>query len=412
MSMRRPFKPFSTYVEAINYLYSLKRFIKDKQHLDGALFLHQKLGLPAKQYPAVHVAGTNGKGSVATKIAAGLELSGKRVGLFTSPHLVSFCERIRINGEMIPNERVLEGLNKVFFLAKDLDIYPTFFEFVTNLAADYFVEENVDIAVFEVGIGGKRDATQIINPVLSVITSISFDHVGIIGNTLEEIAKEKAGIIKTNTPLILGPSAKLSVIEQIAKAHHAPTFFVEGYGSTFEEDNQATAHLALKALNIPNEHIKKALEKRPPCRFEERMLFGVPIILDVAHNVEGIKKLSERLTLHFSDSPIELIYATAQDKDYEPCLRHLKTIAKHIHYPIIEHTRLLHPKHLDKTGHFYQTIDDALRAALTVAKKENGIVVICGSFYLMEFVIPWLETAHQQLLHQHTLSQEHFALAP
>lgn len=200
-----------TYQEAIDFLYNATPQFQQigaaayKPGLDTVRRLSDQYGDPHRSYPVIHVGGTNGKGSTAHTLAAVLQSAGYRVGLFTSPHLVDFRERIRVDGEMIPKEDVVRWLDD--YLSRGLGLQPSFFELTTIMAMDWFARSNVDVAVIEVGLGGRLDSTNIISPVLSVITNISFDHMAQLGNTLTAIASEKAGIIKPGTPVVIGESA-------------------------------------------------------------------------------------------------------------------------------------------------------------------------------------------------------------
>ena len=197
-----------TYEEVINFLYSctpqfqLIGAAAYKPGLDTAHCLDKAFGSPHRRYRTIHIAGTNGKGSTAHTLAAILQSAGYKVGLYTSPHLVDFRERIRVNGEMIPKAGVLDFVRRYRDIAPNCT--PSFFELTTVMALDWFASENVDIAVIETGLGGRLDTTNIITPILSVITNISFDHVAQLGNTLESIAREKAGIIKPGVPVVIG----------------------------------------------------------------------------------------------------------------------------------------------------------------------------------------------------------------
>ena len=174
--------------------------------LENMILFNQKLGNPAGGIKTIHVTGTNGKGSVVYKIAKALEASGYKTGMYISPHISSFRERITINGEMISEADVIRNLQLINSIESTLPSSLSFFECVTGMAFNYFKEKNVDVAVIEVGLGGRLDSTNIIDPELSVITSIGLDHQGILGETITDIAREKAGIIKDNKPVVVGPN--------------------------------------------------------------------------------------------------------------------------------------------------------------------------------------------------------------
>lgn len=223
-----------TYQEATEYLFNSTPLFQNvgkdayKEGLENTLLLDKHFNNPHRQYQTIHIAGTNGKGSCSHTLAAILQEAGYKVGLYTSPHLVDFRERIRVNGTCIPEERVVRFVEeeRAFFEP----LHPSFFEITTALAFLYFAEQKVDIAVIEVGLGGRLDCTNIISPLLSVITNISFDHVQFLGNTLDKIASEKAGIIKPNTPVIIGettPETRPVFIEKALRCQASIRFAEE-----------------------------------------------------------------------------------------------------------------------------------------------------------------------------------------
>lgn len=213
-----------TYPSTVQFLYGLQQH-GIKLGLDTIRALLGRVGAPHRRYPVLHIGGTNGKGSTAAMAASMLQASGHRVGLYTSPHLIDFRERIRVNGEMIPESRVIHGV-EVLRTASAPDLAPTFFEFTTALAFHHFSECQVDVAVFEVGLGGRFDATNVVEPLATAITTIGLDHEAYLGSTIEAIAMEKAGIIKPGVPVVLGrigePASR--VIEDRASTVGAPVF--------------------------------------------------------------------------------------------------------------------------------------------------------------------------------------------
>lgn len=231
-----------TYDDVIDFLYSQLPMFQNsgpgayKPGLGTAHLLDDAFGNPHLLYPSVHVAGTNGKGSTAHTIASVLQAAGMKVGLYTSPHLIDFRERIRINGQMIEKEEVTKFVER--YLAMHLDCKPSFFELTTIMAFDHFARHHVDIAVIEVGLGGRLDTTNIISPILSVITNISLDHTALLGNTEVEIAREKAGIIKPRTPVVIGEAnAEIrEVMMQKALDMEAPVVYAEDEAVTRREN--------------------------------------------------------------------------------------------------------------------------------------------------------------------------------
>lgn len=285
--------------------------------LENMVLFNKKLGNPASAITTIHVTGTNGKGSVVYKIAKALEASGYKTGMYVSPHISSFRERITINGEMISEEDVIKNLELINSIEPTLPSSLSFFECVTGMAFNYFKQQKVDVAVIEVGLGGRLDSTNIITPELSVITSIGMDHQGILGNTITDIAREKAGIIKDGKPVVVGPNCPHqqvtvsqyyhSQIYNIAGSHHSPyvPVVVDNYkNESYDTINTAIAREALKTLNatsngkfvIPEDIIVSATQRRPMCRFEEferKNSRGetIRVILDVCHNQPGFEAM-------------------------------------------------------------------------------------------------------------------------
>ena len=219
------------YDETVNYLFNVTPVFEHigaaayKEGLDNTIALDNHFGNPHRKYKTIHIAGTNGKGSCSHTLASILQKEGYKIGLYTSPHLVDFRERIRVNGKCISEERVIKFVEEEHHFFEPL--HPSFFELTTALAFKYFEEQEVEIAIIEVGLGGRLDCTNIINPILSVITNISLDHTQFLGHTLAAIAGEKAGIIKSGVPVVIGETVSETrpVFEQKAKENGAPITF-------------------------------------------------------------------------------------------------------------------------------------------------------------------------------------------
>jgi|JI10StandDraft_1071094.scaffolds.fasta_scaffold32418_6 dihydrofolate synthase/folylpolyglutamate synthase len=350
----------TTYHKLINTLFSLNRSEELKTDLSLPMEIAAKLGHPEKKFPSVHIAGTNGKGSVAYKMAAALEENGYRVGLYTSPHLFTYRERIQINGKMISEIEVVEGLEKILPLIKN----PKFFEVTTLLAFDYFAEKEVDIAIIEAGLGGRLDATNIITPLVSIITSIDWDHVPILGETLEDIAFEKSGIIKPGVPCVIGKSADYEVIRKKG----CPLYIVQS-------DSRKIAEKALKLLPFEIEE-DRGLKKDPPCRYEKHG----EIILDVAHNPSALRRLFDRVKREFPKRKIHVLFGMCKDKDIKKALEIVEKKSDLLSFLTPHHPRLYH---------FEKTI--SAEEGLKEAKKEGAICVVTGSFYIMKDLQPLLK---------------------
>lgn len=345
-----------------------------KLGLDRIEALDALLGFPSKQFASVHIAGTNGKGSVSTKIAGALQESGKKVGLYTSPHIHTYHERICINKKPIAEVDADRLLKKITTITP---IQLSYFELLTLLAFCYFSEEKVDFAVLETGMGGRLDATNIISPVLSVITSIEMDHVSYLGETLQAIAYEKAGIIKAGVPVLLGPHVKPSyVFEEASQLAQSPLFQVQGLFAHYEEENRKIAWNALSLLpfSLDNRSIKVGLASAPPCRFE--IISESPkVILDVAHNPDGLKCTFERLFYQFPEAKVRVLAGFSADKDVDKVLSVIRHNAVDLHLVYTDHPRLL------KTGD--PNLENTFQKAYTLAKNRGEILLVCGSFFIM-----------------------------
>ena len=327
------------YDETIEYLYNLQppfHIVGAKAYkpgFDNILKLTKQLGNPQKQFSSIHIAGTNGKGSTSHLLAAVLQSAGYKVGLYTSPHLVDFRERIRINGEMIDQNSVTEFVdkNKLFLET----IKPSFFETATAMAFDYFAKNNIDVAVIEVGLGGRLDSTNIIMPELSVITNIGLDHTEFLGNTLESIASEKAGIIKPHIPVVIGESnAAISpVFIEKAGQNDAPIIFAQQQPAMptlqceltgeYQKLNKQTVYTSLLELRkagftISDEAISYGF--RNVCRLTglhgrwETLQTDPLWICDTGHNSHAFKHIKKQLD-NCKYNKLYIVFGMVDDKD-------------------------------------------------------------------------------------------------
>ena len=388
-----------SYQSLIQHLFAVNLFSGIKLGLHNCQSLQKLLDYPDRNYPIIHVAGTNGKGSVTKKIASALEAEGYRVGLYTSPHISCFRERIQINGQMISEQSVQDILSKLFKITDDNHISATFFEFTTFLALLYFAQEKVDAAVLETGLGGRLDATNIVHPILSVITSISLDHTDILGKTIAEITEEKAGIIKPEIPVIIGPKVSFPLIKKKADPLNSPCFQVEEIFTLFEDENRAIAAEALKHLrsqfHLSDQSIQEGLNSRQPCRFEAHDT-PCPLILDVAHNPDGLAHLFQAIDQQFEKPSIRLLFGLSKNKDIDQCLQILQTHAQDFHIveapngrglPVHDLRALLLKHGIDPLHiHIVGTIAASLAHAVKKTNEFSQVLVICGSFFIMSEV--------------------------
>jgi len=421
-----------TYQETLQFLYEkLPEFTRIgeaayKKDIHNTISLCNALNNPHLQFKSIHIAGTNGKGSVSHMVASILQEAGFKTGLYTSPHLYNFRERIRINGEMISEDAVVAFTQQAMPLIDA--IKPSFFELTVAMAFDYFAKQQVDIAVIETGLGGRLDSTNIITPLLSIITNIGWDHMQFLGDSLEKIAFEKAGIIKKEVPVVIGKMQEESwpvFIEKAAKEnapivvagsnHSVDHFYWEkgklvikiksGPRSTFFEldlngiyqcDNLLTVLSAIEQLDktgfaISSPALLKGLSNTKKNtgllgRWEEISLHPT-LVLDVAHNAAGIEQVLRHLQqIHFNK--LHLILGMVKDKDSERVLALLPKQAAfyftQAHLPRAMPATALAALARNKEiiGTTHENVNDAIAAAKQLA-MPNDLLIVCGSIFLV-----------------------------
>jgi dihydrofolate synthase / folylpolyglutamate synthase len=418
------------YFEILQKIFNLRGGIIDLR-LDRmsqalALFNH-----PENQFPSLHIAGTNGKGSTAALLHNILRQAGYRTALYTSPHLESFTERIRIGQEEIAQAVVVSLADEIWQRTAAANVPLTFFEFITVMAFVYFARNRVDVAVIEVGLGGRLDATNLVTPLVSLITTISKDHETYLGPDELSIAREKGGIIKPNIPVVCGRMSEpvVKLLREIAQAVDSPAYFL-GTAFSFLLKNErlfdyigikqnlsdlavalrgrhqlANAALALAALELVSKHfpvseaaLRRGLETvRWPGRLEvmsERPL----VILDGAHNPEGVHALADELLGLRQGRKIRLLFATMADKEWQLMLATLAKVADEMIFTRVAMERSADPELLAKTipilvpNRVIQDSQTAFAALLDSAQPDD-IVVVAGSLYLLGEVRPLLAKA-------------------
>jgi dihydrofolate synthase/folylpolyglutamate synthase len=407
-----------TYADSVQFLYALGNEIKTaKLGLERITAVLQALGHPERAYRVVHVAGTNGKGSTCAMIEAGLRATGIRTGLFTSPHLQEPIERIQIAGVPVSHQTFERAFNVVHATAEnlDLDCHPTYFETVTAMAFWLFRELRVETAVVEVGLGGRLDSTNVVQPALTVITPIDFDHEAFLGNTVEAIAAEKAGILKPGVPAVFAkqrPEAaavlearadELGCPVQRAEGSEVRDLHVDARGSRFrlgpseellvcplagehQVDNAVTAALALRTLGISAAGIAEA---RWPGRLEQ-VAPNPDILLDGAHNPAGGRALARFLQRFYQHRRIWMIFGAMRDKALEEVAETLFPLAHQLICTAPQGTRALRPEALEMLArtftanptHVEPGVEAALNWTLAHASPDD-VVVITGSLFLI-----------------------------
>lgn len=419
------------YEETIHYLYNKLPLYSNigkkayKADLKNTLALCEYLGHPEKKIRTIHVAGTNGKGSTSHMLAAIFQEAGFKTGLYTSPHLYDFRERIKIDGQLVPESFVIEFVSKTEGITEQIS--PSFFELTFAMAIDYFAASNTDIAIIETGLGGRLDSTNVINPVLSVITNIGYDHMDILGESLEKIAFEKAGIIKHQVPVVIGEllaetkpvftqkaaeesaeiffaeeefkivSSKyhhefLQVMVQTEKGLHQEQFTLDLNGN-YQTKNLVTVLSAIKhcSIDVSQDTVKKALSN-------VRNLTGLYgrwqvirrnplIVLDVAHNGPGISSLLEQITrLQYNN--LHIVIGMVKDKRIENVLAILPKNVNyyftqaHIPRALDHHLLRKKAKPFGLTGNSYFNVNDAIQAAESDAAKDD-VILVCGSVFVI-----------------------------
>ncbi len=453
-----------TYQQTIDYLYAqLPMYSRIgaaayKEDLHNTIALCNAIDNPQTKFKSIHIAGTNGKGSTSHMLAAMLQQAGYKTGLYTSPHLKDFRERIKINGEMISENFVVDFVERTKKISEQ--IQPSFFELTVAMAFDYFEKEKVDIAVIETGLGGRLDSTNIITPILSIITNIGYDHMDILGDTLEKIASEKAGIIKPGVPVVIGeylPETKNVFIEKAEHCNASIYFAQDEYAvaninysmqllscdvtraehnitESFELDLNglyqtknlrtvlcAKGILMQQGFNIKNADEKKALKnvkKMTGLYGRWDVISSNPtIVLDVAHNEDGIKQLLQQLSIVSGESSVvsgessivssessvvsgessvvsgessgvHFVMGVVKDKDVSKVLSILPKNAHyyftnaHIERAMAHRDLLENAKVFELPGESFADVNEAIKAAKLNA-AANDVIIVCGSVFLV-----------------------------
>jgi len=431
------------YKETLNYLYESAPLFQQigksayKEGLSNTYDLDKHFKHPHKNFKTIHVAGTNGKGSCSHTLAAILQSAGYKVGLYTSPHLIDFRERIRVNGKAITEEYVIDFVEKERKFFEPLQ--PSFFELTTAMAFKYFADEKVDVALIEVGLGGRLDCTNIIHPDLCIITNISFDHTQFLGKTKALIAGEKAGIIKEKTPVIIGETNEETKPVFIQKADEvkAPIFFAEeeqllwrwemnkrGRWNYFTADyphlkgelggfcqikNTNTILLALRLLkkagyNIPDAAVEKGFEK--VCELTglmgrwQKLGSNPSIVCDTGHNVGGITYISEQLSKQ-KYKKLHVVIGMVNDKDISGVLALLPKDAEY-YFTKASVKRALHEADLkflaSKAGLYGKTYTDVSKAfeAAKANASPKDFIFVGGSSFVVADLLTYLEKNKKQ----------------
>ena len=384
------------YEESLAWLYATQQF-GIKLGLENIRGLLEALDDPRKELSFLHVAGTNGKGSVCAMLDAILRASGRRTGLYTSPHLVEFRERIRVDGEKIPPQDVASGLTILREISGGWSHSPTFFEISTALALRHFADERCDLVVLETGMGGALDATNAVIPLVSVITPIALDHMRWLGGTVAEIAREKAGIIKPGAPVVSAaqPPEAAAALAQCAAAAGSSLEFIEapyeraeiGLRGVHQKENAALAVAALRAagVKVSGEAVRRGLrDVRWPGRFQ---VVGERFVLDGCHNPHAAEQLLVNWRDAYGMEKATVIFGALADKDYFAMLRVLEPISREVFLVPIASERSAATEALAAScavrHRIFQSVSEALEAS-------QGRTLVTGSLFLVGEVLKLL----------------------
>jgi dihydrofolate synthase / folylpolyglutamate synthase len=415
------------YSDTLNKIYNLRGGMIDLRldRMEQALALFDH---PEKKFPSIHIAGTNGKGSTSAMLHCILSLAGYRTALYTSPHLVSFTERIRVGDDELTQDQVVELAEEVRRRTEAANVPLTFFEFVTVMAFVHFARRHVEVAVVEVGLGGRLDATNVVTPMVSVITTISKDHEAYLGPDERSIAREKGGIIKLAIPVICGKISPqvAELLRAMAGEHRAPVYFLgTDFGFSLKSEGlfdytgpkrhysniqlalrgrhqRANASMALAALELSEERfpVNETILRRGlqtvqwPGRLE--VMFNQPtVVLDGAHNTEGVRALVDEMNDFRQGRKIRLLFATMADKEWQLMLGTLTKTVDEVIFTRVAMERSADPDQLAETAGAsipHRTIHNsrvALRTLLDEAHSDD-IILVAGSLYLLGEIRPML----------------------
>jgi dihydrofolate synthase / folylpolyglutamate synthase len=372
-----------------------------KLGLDGIRALTEALGNPQMSLKFIHVAGTNGKGSVCAMIDSICRTAGLRTGLFTSPHLVRYNERIQVDRRPIPDEALERELVQIQTVISTNGLNPSFFEISTALAFEYFSESEVDIVVLETGLGGRLDATNVVTPIVSVLTSIDLDHQKILGNSRVEIAREKAGIIKPGIPVVSAPQPAevREVFDSIARECNTRVIYPElpaglPYVALAGLHQKVNASVAIEAiaqsrLPVTAEAIEAGLAKVFwPGRFHHA---GPNLVLDGAHNPAASWHLVQTWKEHHRGRTPTVIFGGLQDKNLSEMLEALSQIAARFFLVPIRNDRSADPADLQTPSHLARGVFPDVKTAIIKAQTLGDPILVTGSLYLVGETLAWID---------------------
>jgi dihydrofolate synthase / folylpolyglutamate synthase len=389
-----------SYTEAIRWLYSTQAS-GVKLGLENVRLLLEALGNPHQRLTCIHIAGTNGKGSVSAMLDSVARAAGLRTGLYTSPHLVRFNERIQVSGQPITDDGVLAGLNVIREAIARSGCIPTFFELTTALGFLHFSTQRVDLAIMETGLGGRLDATNLITPLVSVLTSIDLDHQKILGDSRAKIAREKAGIIKPGVPVVsIAQTADVrEVIDEVATSLNSPVTYITepiadlqiGLAGSHQRLNAAVVRdaLAVAKLGISPDALKTGLKSVFwPGRFQT---LGDRVTIDGAHNLAASERLVQTWRECYPGSSPTIVFGGLRDKELDKMLSALAPIAARFFLVPLNNPRGENPASIRLPAGISSAVFPGVQEAVEAAYKLAEPILVTGSLFLVGEVLSWMQ---------------------
>lgn len=382
-----------SYQETLNEIYSLKAVKQTNKH-ESMLRICERLGNPHKAYKVIHITGTSGKGTVSLQTAWTLYENGHKVGLIISPHLLDFRERITVNFQKIPEGYITQKYQEIITLFKEEGLEYSFEQVVCILGFVYLRDLEVEYGVIEVGCGGARDSSNIVDPVVSVITSVGLDHMHLLGNTIEEIAIEKAGVIKPSRPCVVGLNAPQDLLRKIARERNSEAFFIEretsGERVNFIEENSKVTRKIFEVVRVSTQALEKGLMRRQPFRFQRVEAFGKKFVVDVGHNAMSIERVIRDCIFEFGED-IRVVLCASKGKNPSEFISLVFSLTTCVHFTSCDHMRMVpvsdliqSSSELGLTPQHSAPISELLPHLKTLV---DSATLIIGSCFLIESLV-------------------------
>ena len=382
-----------SYQETLSEIYSLKAVKQTNKH-ESVLRICERLGNPHRAYKVIHITGTSGKGTVSLQTAWTLYENGHKVGLVISPHLLDFRERITVNFQKIPEDYIMQKYQEITSLFKEEGLEYSFEQVVCILGFVYLRDLGVEYGVIEVGCGGARDSSNIVDPIVSVITSVGLDHMHLLGNTVEEIAIEKAGVIKDSRPCVIGANAPQELLRKIAQERNSEAFFIEKAASgeriNFIQENSKITQRIFEIVRVSPQALEKGLLKVQPFRFQRVKAFGKTFVIDVGHNAMSIERVISDCKAEFGED-VRVVLCASKGKSPSEFISLVFSMTLCVHFTSSDHLRMVPvadmmqaSSQLGLTPHHSAPISELLPHLKTLV---DSATLIIGSCFLIESLV-------------------------